>query len=206
VSERPAERRARDGHGRLSGFYLALKNEPRAMLTWDAGRGREPALGKFLAQAHNGRSLIVLHDRRIPGTRTRAEHVAIAPTGLYVIGAKSYAGRVRRIDKGAWVAADRRLYVGRRDCTKLVRGAGKQAGAIRNALGEPLIEEFELEIRAALCFSGSDWSLFARPLEIRGVWVGWVNALGKLLRAPGPLEPGHVRSIAERVARALPAA
>jgi hypothetical protein len=82
----------------------------------------------------------------------------------------------------------------------------KQVEAIRAAVGQPLIEEFDLTIHPALCFVAAEWSLFARPFEIDGVWVGWAKALGERLRAAGPLEAEHVRMIAERVAASLPCA
>ena len=52
----------------------------------------------------------------------------------------------------------------------------KQTEAIRSALGEPMISEFDIETRAALCFVNAEWSLFAKPMLLNGVWVGWGRA------------------------------
>jgi len=42
-----------------------------------------------------GEGLYFLHDRRIPPTRANIDHIVIAPTGVYVIDAKNYAGRAQ---------------------------------------------------------------------------------------------------------------
>ena len=113
---------------------------------------------------------------------------------------------MQRIDKGGWFSTDQRLYVGRRDCTKLVGGMGKQIEAIRSALGEALVQEFGVDVKAALCFVDAEWLLFAKPFSLEGVWVGWAKALGEQLLANGPLEAPHLMTLARRVATALPPA
>ena len=200
------EQRARERFGRLAGVYLALSDDPQSTKAWARGGRGEEALGRYLDGLDDGESLIVLHDRCIPRTRGNIDHVAIAPSGIYAIDAKNYTGKVQRVDKGGWFSTDWRLYVGRRDCTKLVAGMGKQVEALHAALGQPLIERLDLTIHAALCFVPAEWSLFARPFELDGVWVGWAKALGERLRAPGPLDSERIRSVAERLAAALPGA
>jgi hypothetical protein len=61
-------------------------------------------------------------------------------------------------------------------------------------------------VKPVLCFVGAEWSLFAKPFVLDGVWIGWAESLGRRLAAPGPLSPEHVRTLAKRVAAALPAA
>jgi hypothetical protein len=203
--ERLRERRdqqVRERFGRLSRVYLALTNEPQSTRAWATGSEGERALGRYLDKLHDGASIIVLHDRRIPRTRANIDHIAITATGIYVIDAKNYTGKVQRVDKGGWLSTDRRLYVGRRDCSKIIDGMAKQVEAIRAATGE-LIDEFDLKAHPTLCFVDAEWSLLARPFEIGGVWVGWAKALGERLQAPGPLEPDQVRLIGERVAAHL---
>jgi Nuclease-related domain len=203
---RRREQRAHTRFGRLSGVYLAFSDEPQSTKAWAAGSEGEQALGRFLETLRDGESIVVLHDRRITGKRANVDHIAVTPTGVHVIDAKNYTGKVERIDRGGWLATDWRLQVGGRDRTKLVHGLHTQVDAIRAALGQPLIEEFELEIRAALCFVAADWSLFARPFEIEGVWTGWAKALAKRLQAPGALEPPAIGLIARRLAAQLPCA
>ena len=200
------EHHARERFGRLSGVYLALTDEPQSTRAWATGSEGERALGRYLEKLHDGASIVVLHDRRIPRTRANIDHIAIATTGIYVIDAKNYAGKVRRVDRGGWLSTDWRLYVGRRDCSKIVDGMAKQVQAVRAAAKEPQIDGLDVKVRPALCFVDAEWSLFARPFEIGGVWVGWAKALGERLQAAGSLQPDEVRLIGERVAAALPSA
>jgi hypothetical protein len=151
--------------------------------------------------------VIVLHDRRIPGSRANVDHIAIArDCGVWAIDAKNYTGKVQRIEKGGLFSTDKRLYVGRRDCSKLVAGMAKQVDAIKSAVGEPLMQEFDVTVRAALRFVDAEWSLFAKPFALDGVWIGWAKPLGTRLKTEGALAPEHVRLLARRVAEALPPA
>jgi hypothetical protein len=201
------EQRARDRYGRLSGIYLAVTHDPQSTIAWSKGGRGERLLGKYLDTLHDETSAIVLHDRRIPGTRANIDHIAVTRNAaVWAIDAKNYTGKVRRVDKGSWFSTDPHLHVGRRDCTKLVPGMTKQVEAIRVAIGQPLIEEFGVAIRAGLCFVDAEWSLFARPFTLNGVWIGWPKALGDQLRAAGDLEREHLMLLARKVAAALPPA
>ena len=40
------------------------------------------------------RSIAVLHDRRIPGSKANIDHIAITAAGIWVIDAKRYKGDV----------------------------------------------------------------------------------------------------------------
>lgn len=208
--ERLRERRvqrSRERFGRLSRLHLALTSEPQSTRAWATGSRGERLLGAYLDTIHDEQTVIVLHDRRIPGSRANIDHIAISRSGsVWTIDAKNYAGQVQLADKGGLFRTDSRLYVGRRDCTTLIQGMATQTGAIRVALGQPLVEEFALDIRAALCFVQADWPLLARPFTLDGVWVGWPKALGKLLCAEGSLGPEHLNTLARRVAAALPPA
>jgi hypothetical protein len=185
-------------------MYLTLAEEPQSTRAWARGSAGERLLGAALEALHDERRLVVLHDRRIPGTRTNIDHVAITSAGgVWAIDAKNYKGKVeKRYRHGAMEC----LYVGGRDCTKLVGAMTRQTNAITAALGGAVIEEFGVKIRAAVCFLNAEWSLFAKPFVIDDVWVGWGKALGEKLIAPGELEPAHVMLLSERVARALPSA
>jgi hypothetical protein len=196
------EQRARDRFGRLGGVYLALTDEPQATKSWERGSQGERALGRYLETLHDSESIVVLHDRRIPGTRANVDHIAIAPTGVHVIDAKNYSGKVERVDVGGLLSTEWQLRVGGRDCTNLVNGLHKQVAAVRSSLAG----ELDVEVHAVMCFTCAEWSLFARPFEVGGVWIGWAKALGKRLQAPGPLDPDAAQLVAQRLAAALPCA
>ena len=198
------EARAKERFGRFSGLYLRVTDEPRTTRAWAVGGRGEEKLGGYLETLHDDETIIVLHDRRIPRSRANIDHVAVTANGVFVIDAKHYAGKVRKVDRGGLFSSDLRLYVGRRDCTKLVTAMGNQVTAVRDALGEAMIGEFELEVTPVVCFVESEWTLFAKPIRLGGVWVEWPKSLGARLTAPGPLAAEHVRSLAKRVAAALP--
>jgi Nuclease-related domain len=200
------ETRAKERFGRFSRVYLRLTEDPQSTRAWAAGSRGEQRLGAFLDTLHDDETIVVLHDRRIPRSRANIDHVAVTANGVFVIDAKNYAGKVRKIDRGGWLRADVRLYVGRRNCTKLVAGMAKQVAAVREALGEPTIAEFELEVTPVVCFVAAEWTLFAKPIRLGDVWIEWPKSLGERVAAPGPLAAEHVRSLARRVAAALPPA
>ncbi len=129
------EQRARAKLGRLGGLYLAMTNDPQSTVAWAQGGRGERLLGEHLEKIHDEQVVVVLHDRRIPGTRANIDHIAVTRSGaIWAIDAKNYRGKVQRIDRGGWFSTDLRLYVGRRECTKLVQGMAKQVDAIRVAL------------------------------------------------------------------------
>ena len=198
------EQHARQKLGRFGGVYLALTNEPQSTRAWGVGAVGEEKLGAFLDTLDDDRSVFVLHDRRIPGSRANIDHIVVSAGQVFVIDAKHYRGTVRKKDRGGLFSINYRLYVGGRDRTRLVDGMAKQVAAVRAALGEPMMEEFELRLTPVLCFIEADWPLFARPFQLGGVWVDGPKSLGKRIEQLGHLEPEHVRALAKRVAAALP--
>jgi hypothetical protein len=201
------ESQAKKKWGRFAGVYLAVANEPQSTHAWARGSAGEKLLGAALEQLHDEERVVVLHDRRIPGTRANIDHIAVTRAGgVWAIDAKNYQGKVQRVDKGGWFSTDERLYVGGRECTTLVAAMARQTDAIRAALGDAVIAEFRVETRAALCFVNAEWSFFAKPFALDGVWIGWGKALAERLTAPGELESAHLMLLSERVAKALPQA
>jgi hypothetical protein len=184
-----------------------MTNDPQSTVAWAQGSRGERLLGEYLEKIRDDGVFGLLHDRRIPGTRANIDHIAVTRSGaVWAIDAKNYSGKVQRIDKGGWFSTDLRLYVGRRDCTKLVHGMAKQVDAIRIGLGNAVMREFDVEVRAALCFVSAEWSLFAKPFELGGVWIGWPKALGEKFREQGELAPKRLDALARSVATALPPA
>ena len=167
----------------------------------------EQRLGAFLDSLDDDASVIVLHDRRVPGTKTNIDHIAITCSGVYAVDAKNYKGKVRRVDRGGWLSTDRRLYVAGRDRTKLVDGMSGQLKAIRTAIGQPLIEELGLSVTGVICFVEAEWPLlFAKPLRLGSIWIEWSKSLAKRLRGAGALSPEDVRRLAAHIGHALPSA
>jgi hypothetical protein len=61
---------------------------------WRRGAGGERATAAALARLPR-RRWAVLHDRSIPGSRANLDHLAIGPTGVWLIDSKAYRGAVR---------------------------------------------------------------------------------------------------------------
>lgn len=136
---------------------------------------------------------IVLHGRQITGTRGDIDHLVIAPSGVWVVDAKNYSGKVERRDVGTWRMVDHRLFVNGRDRTKLVDGMNRQRAAIQKALLSAGFDQ--IPVHPTLLFTNSEWPWFARPIEIRGVQVMWATKLCELVRQPGPLAPSAVEAL-----------
>ena len=185
--------------GPLGGLAVALTDDPHSIKAWAYGAKGERELGGELDRLLD-EGMGVLHDRRLPGHRTNIDHIAIVPSGVFVIDAKNYVGRVERIDRGGWFATDHRLYVRGRDKTALVTAMAKQAEVVRAALGSDLTA---IPVKQVICFTDADWSLLARPLIFGDVTVVWPRELGKMLRVEGPLRPDQISQIERKIALEL---
>ena len=195
------EARIRARHPRIGGLILALSDEPQSTRAWSRGAEGERRVGGFL-DAIDSPGVVTLHDRRIPRSKANIDHIVVSPNGVWVVDTKRYTGQVEKRDVGGWFSTDLRLYVGRRDCTKLVGGMAKQVTAVRDALGDVWSAT---PIRAALCFVDAEWSFFARPFELDGVVVLWPRALRDRIKEVGSLTVGEVESIASQLEALLPA-
>ena len=165
------QQRLRAKHPRLGRLLHALSEEPQTTTAWDIGALGEERLGGRLNELSSDR-LRVLHDRRIPGTRANIDHLAITPTGVYVIDAKQYAGRPHLKKEGGLLRPrTEKLLVGTRDCTKLVDGVLKQVRVVQGAI-DPGIP-----VRGVLCFVEADWPLILGSFTIQGVGVLWPKRL-----------------------------
>src|SRR3954469_20729216 len=120
------ENSGRDKHPRIGGALLALSDDPTHEKVWARGAGGEEHVAKFLAKYLND-GVVVLHDRRIPGSRANIDHIAVAPSGIWVIDSKRYKGKVA-VSKPLFGKA--KLTIAGRDKTKLVEGLAKQVALV----------------------------------------------------------------------------
>lgn len=179
----------------------AFSAEPQSTRAWAQGARGEERLAKILSKRLGDRA-VLLHDRRVPRTRGNIDHLAVASSGIWVIDAKQYKGRVERRDVGKFFTADVRLYVGGRDQSRLVQGMRWQHDAVVAAL-----EDFDgtnVPVHLALTFVDAEWSLLRRPIKFGDVTVVWPNKLADLIAAPGPVPPELVADLARIVAEKLP--
>ena len=186
--------------GRLAGVVKFMTDDPQSTKAWEKGSVGEQRLAAGLAKRLGDRAVLI-HDRKIPGTRANIDHIVVAATGIWIVDAKKYKGKVERRDVGGWFKTDLRLYVGGRDRTKLCEGMTRQVAAVRTAVGD-----LDVPVHPVLCFVDADWSFFAKPFELHGVSVTWGKALSEKAGSPGPLSPDEVLTIAETLVAKLPPA
>jgi hypothetical protein len=192
-----------EAHPRLGKLLLAVTDEPQAVRSWGKGALGEEALGAKLNTFASERR-VLLHDRRIPGSRANIDHIAITPGGVFVIDAKHYGGQVEKRNLGNIFRSDIRLYVGRRDCTKLLHGSEDQAQVVRDVLAP--LGFTDIPVRPVLCFLGAEWGFFASPFKLGSVLVTYPRFLYELLQKDGEVETAAIqetaRHLAERLRRA----
>jgi hypothetical protein len=188
----------------LGGIVLAISDEPQHQRAWARGAECELKLARNLGRWTAEHGVVLLDDRRMPRGRGNIDHLAVGPSGVTVIDAKRYRGRIAVEHRGGLLRAHtEHLMVGGRDKTNLVDGVLAQADAVRDVLRRRHLAT--VPVRAVLCFVDGDWPLLAR-LEVRDVPILPPRRAAKLCRADGPLEPSEVRHLAYDLARLLPPA
>jgi nuclease-like protein len=207
-----ADRRLRrrvDGVRRRNGDHAAAlaeivgPGEP-SISSWRNGSQGESRLAAFIERAVRD-GVVALHDRWIPGTRRNIDHIFVAPSGVWVVDAKSYKGKVVKRDVGPFWRAENKLYVAGRDRSYLADGVESQVEAVLAALRTD-VALGGTRVNGALCFVDSEWGLLDSPFRIGPVWVLYPGALRKRLQKQGPLSPPVIERIARRLALFLPAA
>lgn len=196
------EERVRERLGPLAGVALALAGEPAHQRSWAKGAFGEVKLAEKLERWTADAGVVLLHDRQVPHSRANIDHIAVGPTGAFVIDAKRYKGRIA-VERRGGLFSERteHLLVRGSDRSKLVDGVLRQVDVVRRALGE----HAGVEVRGVLCFVDGDWPLLG-TLEVRGVPVLPPRKTARLCAAPGPIESDRVGAIALTLAAALPAA
>lgn len=115
-----------------------MTDGPQSTIAWNTGALGEERLGRRLDEL-SSETMRVLHDRRIPGTRADIDHIAVTPTGIFVIDAKKYRGRPSlKVEGGILRPRVEKLLVGTRDQTKLVDGVLNQVDVVQGIVGDDL--------------------------------------------------------------------
>jgi hypothetical protein len=133
---------------------------------------------------------ILLHDRRMPTGAGNIDHLAIAPTGVFVIDAKNYRGKVE-VRKPLLGAP--KLVIDGRDRTKLIDGLDRQVAAVQTALRAS--RHADVPVRGVLCFTTAELPLLG-TLKMRGHLLLYRKALAKRLNAQGALAPAVIEDLA----------
>jgi len=201
-ARREAEVRKRHPHA--GNLLLRFRESPQHEQSWATGASGEQGLAACLTSRCPG--VIVLNDRAMPGSRANIDHLAIGPSGVTVIDAKRYKGKIE-VRKPFF--GDERLVISGRNKTKLVDGLEGQLAAVRAAL-ESLAPGTPCS--ACFCFldpagqaGGSGIPLF-RTLTVRGYPLLSPKRLAKRLNRPGALDADQVRALAKALAAEFPSA
>lgn len=191
------EQRTRSRHRRIGGLLVALQGTPAHEMAW--ARGAEGEVKVAAALSRRAPQALLLHDRRIPGTRANIDHIAVTAGGVWVIDTKRYKGQVRVVRS---LCSKPRLTIAGRDNTPLVEGLAGQVRAVQDALRG---ESAPVQVHGALCFVDADLPLVG-TLSIQGFPLLYPKALAKRLRASGSLSERGVDELGARLAGYFPAA
>jgi hypothetical protein len=194
------EARTREAHPRIAGLLLALREPPQHESAFHRGELGEAAVAASLEHLTADGPAVILHDRRMPGGRGNIDHLAIAPTGVFVIDAKDIKGKIRIARP---LFRNEKLLISGHNRTKLIDGLDRQVSVVRGALannGHP-----DVPVQGVLCFTKADLPLLG-TLKIRGHLLLYRKALAKRLNAGGPLQPPAIDALARVLAVALPPA
>lgn len=187
-------------HPRFGRLLLAFNGTPAHEENWRRGAEGEEHTARRLNALLHGRGVVLVHDRRMPGSRANIDHLAVGPGGVTVIDTKRIRGKVKVHRQGGLFAESReRLIVAGRDRTHLVEGVCRQVAVVAELLGE------SVAVIGAMCFVESELPLFSKP-KLEGVRIAGPRGVARLARRDGPHTPGEVQEIAERLRAALPEA
>jgi hypothetical protein len=142
--------------------------------SWGKGSNGESRLAAFIDR-EVADAVIPLHDRLIRGTRGNIDHIFIARSGVWVVDAKSYKGKVVKRQIGPFWRPDHEVFVGGRNRSSLAKGVERQVDAVLAALkGDPAVKG--TDVYGALCFVDSEWGLLDSPFQVGYVWVLYPGA------------------------------
>src|SRR5689334_9527959 len=145
---------------------------PAAVLDEDAWFSPDPMTRQLERRSYD--DVVLLRDRRTRGGRTRFDHIAIAPSGVWVIASAPDAGRV---DVTRNLIGRRRLLVGGEDRTQLVVDLERQVEMVHELAHGAYVT-------GVLCLPNADLPLLKR-LWLRNILLCWPRAVRKLVNARG---------------------
>lgn len=201
------ERRIRERFPRIGGLILVLTEPPQTTQSWSQGAVGERRVAERLAKSVEAGTIIVLHDRRIPGSKANIDHIAIGPSGIFVVDTKRYVEKRVESRSDGWIFGTEppRLFVGGRDQTKLVSAMAHQVAAVHTEI-DRMGGVVPISVHPVLCFVDGDWELFSGPFDVGGVYVTHPRALVERVTRPGPLDQDDRLAIAHHLAARLPQA
>jgi hypothetical protein len=185
------EQRALGKHERTAHSQHALPGIPHHETAWESGSIGEQLLAGALEKRCN-ENVLLLHDRQIPESRTNIDHIGVCPTGIWVIDAKNYKGKVEICELLPGQAS---LRIGGRYQTKLVDNLIKQVDVVRNALAD----QPAISVHGAIGFVGNGLAI-GEKLSFKGCPVLRPRELAERLNQDGPLGIDEIHRLTELLA------
>jgi len=180
---------------RVARVVKALTFEPQSTRAWAVGAQGEQRLASVFAGMSD---VVVLHDRRVPGTSGNIDHVVLAPAGVFVVDAKLYQGEIRIRNRGSFIRPDHRLYVGTRDRSELARKMRRQVEIVTTVLSRAGVDPMP-SITPVLCFVDGSWPI-ARPVhEFEGVRLENQRSIKQILLRSKAVDPGRIDELARHL-------
>lgn len=139
--------------------------------------------------------VIALHDRTIPGVRSRIDHIVVAPTGVWVIDSRCYADQVVRFEGTG-------VQVGGLDAGPLLAAVARRTNIVRVAACAVL---GTAPVRPVLCLEEARWAEASSPRSVGPVSVARPADLAGLVGAEGGIGIHARRRIAAVIGHGLPA-
>lgn len=187
------ENRTRERYGRVGASLARISRGPQSERAWERGARGEEANAARLERLLASQPVVLLHDRRVPGSRANIDHLAVGPGGVTVADSKNLKGKVRVDWKGGLFSPRRfDLYVGGRKRTRLLESVEAQMTVVRSVLEEEGITG--IAIQGALCMMNVEELPLLKRLSVREVTVDGPRRVAKLIGKTG--RPGRRRDSA----------
>jgi Nuclease-related domain len=160
--------------------------------SWAKGADGEELLAPVIDVACAGIGY-VFHDKPLPGSKRNFDHIAVVPSGVFVIDAKNISGAPRRVNYGGSLVTDERLLIGNTDQTMWIEGLASLTNAVSKVAAS--------NATAVMCFVNQDVDICGGV--VRGAAIVDASQLAEMLRRSGPLSPVEINAIALRLESGL---
>jgi Nuclease-related domain len=190
---RNREARIRSRHPLIGGLLLAVGGAPQHEVAFRSGQVGEELVARSLERGTAEGRAIILHDRQMPHGRGNIDHLAVAPSGVYVIDAKNINGRVS-VSRPLFAQA--KLKVNRRNRRGLVDGLDRQVAAVRRSLAR--LDHADVPVHGVFCFTKAELPLLGA--QIRGHRLCHPRGVIKRLNGNGPLSDESIADITRGLA------
>jgi hypothetical protein len=166
---------------------------------WTKGGAGEYLMDLSLHKRVN-EGAVILTDRCLPGTKSNIDHVVVAPSGVWIIDAKTWRGKIEYKSTSVF-GLEKRLFVGGKDRTSAVEAIFNLVIPVAQIIGDKSVP-----IKPALVFIDGEWSdastariVTSKPYQHLTVLISWPKAIWKKINEAGPLTAADIKRIGEHL-------